>query len=300
LFIIALYCSVFYFADLLFDCVNFLTHQANSQTIISVKSNIASLVFLFPAYLVLSYYLNKTHYSAEAELNPFFFHKFYVRVTLFFSVITALFTAIHLLKSILINDQTLNFNLKLLVLLLIISWLLIFYSAGELRKPHWSSCQLKCFAYTTSAIVILVIIFSFYMVKSLEKTLPNPILTPSTIVKKNKQLVEQNKQRAIDLLETDAAIRSYAKQKKYLPTSLNAISLAIPTFKIHLDPVSKLPYKYVIVNNSSFKLCARFVLNSSADFGMNEFSKWKQLEKHEDFCYLRKVMFDRMHGKLDN
>lgn len=278
-----LYIAVINFISLVFDNINFLSHRSPGfLTVFFAQMNFASLFFLFPTFMGISYYLYKTYYSLEPASRCSVFHKLGTYLTVFLAAITTLFCAIFLLISLLNNNLGLNFSYKLFALLFIMANILYFYLGGEChRRGYWSSRQLKIFSYTALAIVIVILSFSLSMIKTLDK------ISNSKKISVSSTTILNEKRRTTDLRNTDTTIRLYWQQTQHLPRSLAAITQVLPDFKIPLDPVSKLPYKYAVVSKSSYLLCAKFELKHPIPENISK--KDQFFDSNKNSCFLRTI-----------
>jgi hypothetical protein len=246
--IVTLYWSAVSFITLLWQYINrFLPDALNYYpTSFSgpMRFAIASLIIVFPVFILVSWYLNKI-YAREAVVRESKVRKWLLYFTLFVTSITIIVDLITVINTFLEGDLTTRFILKALSVLLVAGIVLGYY-LDDVRRETPTKLA-KYFAWGTSAIVLITVIGAFLIVGS-----------PATA-----RLTEFDQRKISDLQNIQYQIVNYWQRKESLPNSLSDLNDPISSFMIPADPQKEdkgYVYEYRVINaeNLSFELCATF------------------------------------------
>lgn len=132
---ITLYATAVSLLTLLFQYINLalpdvLDYVAGAYS--TIRFSISTLVIVFPAFVLVSWYLNKM-YSAEPERRAWRFRKWLVYFTLFIAALVVIGDLVTLVYNFLQGDMTLRFGLKVLAVLLVSGNIFVYYF-WDLRK----------------------------------------------------------------------------------------------------------------------------------------------------------------------
>ena len=246
--LVTLYVSVGALFNLLFTLIDRVfpdVLDANFYYSASVYSSgirfaIASLVIIFPTYLILLWLITK-----ESDANPekkfLSLRRWLTYLTLFVSAGFALGDLVTLLNYFLGGEITVRFILKVLVVLIVAVGIFAYY-IFDLRKQGAGLKNYKVFSIISAVAVIGSIIFGFSVMG-----LPQ-----------SQRLQQLDMTRVNDLQSIQSQIVYYYQQKNTVPTELASIADPISNYLIPTDPETKLSYQYGKLSATSFKLCANF------------------------------------------
>jgi len=176
--------------------------------------------------------------------------KWLVYLTLFVSAITIIIDLITFIYNFLGGDLTVQFFLKICVVLLVAVAVFGYY-AWELRRKDFKSKTPRTLAWIVSVFVLASIVVGFFIVG-----------TPS--VQRSRQY---DTRRVEDLQYIQNQIINYWVNKQELPQNLSDLEDSISGFTVPDDPESGASYEYIISDPLNFKLCADFK-TSSEDMGI--------------------------------
>ncbi len=290
--ILTFYISVIGFITLYVQYINALfpdplsfyyTRMANA-----VRLSTSILIIAVPIYLLTSWLLGKdlanNHEKRELKLR-----KWLIYFTLFISAVTIIVDLIMFVYNFLSGELTIQFFLKILVVLLAAAAVFGYY-IYDLRRKNMKSKTPKILALTLSFVILASIIVGFFIIGM-------------PAVQRERRFDEQR----IENLQTlQSQIVNYWTQKEVLPQNLGGLEDSISGFVVPKDPESDLPYEYNVINSLSFELCAIFK-TSSNDFGpiskevrsVSPYDSFQQNWSHqaERTCFLRTID-PELHKKL--
>jgi len=214
----------------------------------SVRRSTSILAIAIPVFLLTSWLLARD-VAGSYEKREFKLRKWLIYFTLFISAVTIIVDLIMFVYNFLSGELTIQFFLKVLVVLLVAGAVFGYY-IWELKRKDMKSKTPKILAWTLSSVVILSIIAGFFIVG-----------TPAT--QRDRRFDEQ---RIGDLQTLQGQIINQWTKKEILPQKLSELEDSISGFLVPADPKSKLPYEYNITGSLSFELCATFT-TSSKDSG---------------------------------
>lgn len=246
--LVTLYVSVGALFNLLFTLIDRVfpdVLDTNFYYSVSVYSSgirfaIASLVIIFPTYLILLWLITK-----ESDANPekkfLNLRRWLTYLTLFVSAGFALGDLVTLLNYFLGGEITVRFILKVLVVLVVAIGIFVYY-IFDLRKQGAGLKNYKVFSIISAVAVIGSIIFGFSVMG-----LPQ-----------SQRLQQLDMTRVNDLQSIQNQVVYYYQQKNTVPTELASIADPISNYVIPTDPETKSSYQYGKLSATSFKLCSNF------------------------------------------
>lgn len=249
--LVTLYVSVGAFFNLLFtlidrtfpDALDTMYYYSASVYSSGMRFAIASLVIIFPTYLILLWLMTK-----ESDINPekksLGLRRWLTYLTLFVSAGFALGDLVTLLNYFLGGEITTRFILKVLVVLVVSVGIFIYYII-DLRKQTGALKNYKIYAIVSAVIILASIIFGFTVMG-----LPQSQRAQRFDITRVDDL--RNIQNQIE--------RYYQYQKKgSVPDNLATLAESSALFGIvPKDPESNVLYQYEKLGPASFKLCATF------------------------------------------
>ena len=216
-----------------------------------VRLSTSLLVIAVPVYLLTSWLLGKdlkkNHERRELRLR-----KGLLYFTLFISAVTIIVDLIMFVYNFLSGELTIQFFLKVLVVLLVAATVFGYYIWDLRKKDTATSKTPKILAWVVAFTVLASIVWGFFIIG-----------TPRE--QRDRRFDEQ---RINNLQLIQDQIVNYWIQKERLPQNLGELEDNITGFVVPKDPESNLPYEYNITASLSFELCATFK-TSSKDFGVS-------------------------------
>ena len=227
------------------DPLNFYyTGIANAVRMFTSMMVIAVPVFIFTSWL-LGKDLKKDPQRREYKLR-----KWLVYFTLFVSAVTIIVDLIKFVYSFLSGELTIQFVLKVVVVLLVALAVFGYYIWDLRRKDQETSKTPKKLAWVISFIVLTSVVAGFFIIG-----------TPA-----DQRAKRFDEQRISDLQMLQSQIVSFWIRKQSLPQELDDLQDSISGFFVPKDPQADAPYGYKVIDPLSFELCATFK-TSSKDFG---------------------------------
>jgi len=244
--IVTLYWSAVTFVTLLWQYINkFFPDVLNGiyyeGFVGLIRFAVASLIIVFPVFIVVSWFLNKI-YAREAAVRDSKIRKWLIYLTLFIASLVIIGDLIGTINMLLGGEITIRFILKALSVLLVAGFVFGYY-LDDVRRDAPTKLA-KYFAWGSGVLVLAVAVASFFIVGS-----------PVTA-----RLIQFDQQKIQDLQGIQYQIVSYWQRKEAMPSSLSDLNDPISNFKIPVDPQSNTNYEYIVKDaaNLSFELCATF------------------------------------------
>ncbi len=242
--IVTFYLSVIGFITLYIQYVNAAFPDALNYYFYGIADAVrvaSSILFIsVPAYLLSAWLLAKD-LKVMPEKRELKLRKWLLYFTLFVSAITIVIDLITFIYNFLSGELTVQFFLKILVVLLIAAAVFGYY-IWDLKRVDFNSTTPKKLAITLGSITLLSIVMSVFLIG-----------TPAT--QRNRRFDEQ---RVGDLQNLQGQITNYWTQKAVLPENLSKLNDNISGFISPLDPETKAAYEYHVIATTSFELCATF------------------------------------------
>ncbi|MFA6273033.1 MAG: DUF5671 domain-containing protein [Candidatus Paceibacterota bacterium] len=241
---VTLYVSVISLINLLFQTINYAFPDAlayyGDPYSSGIRIAIASLLIIFPLFIVLSYFAGKDmRQTPEKRELPV--RKWLIYLTLFVAGVAAVIDLIVLINTFLGGEITTRFSLKVLVVLVVAGGV-FGYFIYDLKKANALARQDKLFAWL-AAIVVLVSIIGGFLIMG----------TPGEA-----RAQRFDDQRVSDLQNIQWQMVNFWQLKQKLPATLAELEDPISGFRIPVDPDTNTTYEYSVTGQTSFSLCATF------------------------------------------
>ncbi len=247
---VTLYWTAASFITLMFQYVNFLFPDTLQGYLyqrgfsFAVRFAVASLVVVFPVYLLVSWYLNKI-YSQFTDLRNSKLRKWLIYFTLFVAALIMIGDLTRILYVFLGGEITLRFILKALALLFTTAIIFGYYLDDVRRdRPH---PKVRYMAIGVSVLLLFSLIGVFLIIGSPHK----------------ERLYRFDEQKVGDLQNLQFQIIDYWQSKHELPSSLNDLTNAFIGYVVPVDSQTTLEYEYRVTGDLNFELCAVFNLEGS-------------------------------------
>ncbi|MBU1036855.1 hypothetical protein KKF32_02355 [Patescibacteria group bacterium] len=238
------------------------------------------LVIAVPVYLLTSWLIAKD-FAHNPKMRELSLRKWLLYLTLFISAVTIIIDLIIFVNNFLSGELTIQFFLKILVVL-VVAVVVFWYYIWDLRRKNLKSKIPKILVWIVSVVVLASIIMGFYIIG-----------TPAD--QRDRRFDDQ---RVENLQMLQGEIVNFWIQKESLPEKLNQLEDSISGFAVPVDPKSGQPYEYNVTDPLSFELCATFN-SSSQDFsslakGTRPFSPYDSFQQnweHEagQTCFTRTI-----------
>jgi len=220
-----------YISALFPDPLNFYyTSMANS-----VRLSTSILIIVIPVYILTSWLLEKD-LANNYERRELKLRKWLIYFTLFISAVTIIVDLIIFVFNFLSGELTIQFFLKVLVVLLVAGAVFGYY-IWDLRRKKIKSKTPKILAWILSFVVLASIIAGFFIIG-----------TPAE--QRQRRFDEQ---RITNLQILQDQIINYWVRKEALPQNLSELEDSISGFVVPADPESDLVYEYIVIDTLSFK-----------------------------------------------
>jgi len=248
--IIGLYVSTISFLTLIFQIINktFLLAGDYTGGIDSmVRSSIAALIIFFPAFIYLSWLINKDLKNSP-EKKDLWIRKWLIFLTLFLAGLAVAIDLVMLVYSFLgAEDLTARFFLKVFAVFAVTLTIFRYYLYDLRREPMIYSKTIRTSVCIISVIVIAGIIGGIVIIGS-----------PSS--QRAKQMDER---RVNDLMNIQSQIVYQQWQNKGdIPENLSVLNDPISNWVLPKDPETNQSYEYKKISKNSFELCASFKTKS--------------------------------------
>lgn len=271
---IALYISAVSLLNLLFDVIEKVFPDRLDYyydfTSSSLRWTVASLVIIFPIYLVLTKFINKS-ISTNPDKKEIGVRKWLTFLTLFIAGLTLAIDLVTLIYYFLGGEVTARFAVKVLAVFVVSGGVFSYYWV-DLKRAIESNAS-KYWTWISSAVILLSIIGAFVYIGS-----------PFT-----QRLMRFDEQRVADLQNIQSQIINYWQNKGILPAQASDLNDSIGGFTLPTDPKTDIQYEYSKITSTSFKLCAKFDLesqqNNSTVYDTN--NNWKHTSGN--VCFDRKI-----------
>jgi len=242
---ITLYISVFSLIALLFQYVEFLLPDRLQYFIdpyaSGVRWQMALLIIIFPAYLVLTRLLNRD-IRAHSDKKHLGIRRWLIYLTLFVAGATVLGDLIVLLNTFLGGELTLRFVLKVLTVFAVVGAVFLYYFLDLKGRWEQEPKNARMIAWVAGLLVLASIIAGFFIMGS-----------PQT-----QRLLRFDQQKVSDLQSIQWQIVNYWQQKEILPETLSQLEDPISGFIVPTDRQDDSAYGYTVTDELSFELCAVF------------------------------------------
>ncbi len=255
--LVTLYGSVVSFITLLFQYVNHLHPDQLTyyyQSVLnSVRWSASVLVVMFPVYLIVTKMVNR-----ESERDPakkdIKIRKWFTYLTLFISAVTLIIDVIVLVYNFLGGDLTINFLLKIAVVLFVAGSVFGYY-LWDLKRAPGDRTKLNILSWVVTLVILIAVGGSYTIIGSPQK----------------QRDLNFDQIRSDNLRAIQNRVVSYWQQKNELPKTMADLNDNIAGFTVPTDPKTNQPYEYIVKDALNFQLCAQFAY-PSVNEGMNSFA----------------------------
>lgn len=207
---------------------------------------IASLIIVFPLYLIIATHLNK-YLRANPEKKDVAVRKWLTYLTLFVTGVAVAVDLIVLVNTFLGGEITVRFVLKVLAVILV-AGAVFWYYLYDLKKSFAPDmpARSKLLVSIASGAVLLSLVLGFALLGSPMKA----------------RAERFDERRINDLSSMQWQIINYWQQKGTLPASIDDLVDPISGYSIPRDPETGEVYGYKALSDLSFQVCADFSLAS--------------------------------------
>jgi hypothetical protein len=210
----------------------------------AIRWSIASLIIIFPIYLLLSWLLLKD-LKGIPEKAGIWVRRWLLLLTLFIAGAAIAADLVVLINSFLGGlDVTLRFVLKVISVLIVSALVFCYYIWDLRREPFVPTKAPKVSAAVAAVIVTASIVYAFTVIGSPLKA----------------RQARFDEQRSSDLGSIQGQIVNYWQRKGELPAALADLEDPISGFHAPNDPESGNVYEYIKKSEKTFELCATFNL----------------------------------------
>ncbi len=216
----------------------------NSYELAGVRGALATLIVIFPIFLVASYFWTKLIAGSLGRID-LVIKKWMLYLIVFLASIAITVDLITLVRYFVEGEITTRFILKVIVTL-VVALLVGLYYLFELRGEKGKRMvRLMCLA-VASIFVLTAIVFGFMTVGS-----------PA-----QQRLMRFDERRIQDLQSIQSQVVTYWQQKEVLPATLDDLKDPLVGYSIPRDPEfeSGKEYEYSVKGKLTFELCATFAL----------------------------------------
>jgi len=252
--LVSLITSVSSFLVLLFETLNKKfpdvlnsTYQYgyNSYNYESIRSTLATLIIVFPVFLILSYFWRKLSKSGLGVKENIIF-KWMIYLVVFLSSIVVVVDLVTLVRYFVSGEITIRFIFKVLgtaIVACIVGFNYFFELRNHEKENSKNTVAIICTIFS-SVILLGLIVWSFSVMGSPAK----------------QRAWRLDDKRTEDLQSIQWQIISYWQQKEKLPTTLTDLSNPISGYSLPVDPEFEKgkTYEYIAKDKLSFELCATF------------------------------------------
>lgn len=242
--IVTFYLTVIGFITLYIQYINAAFPDALNYYFESISGSVriaSSILFVsVPAYLLSAWLLSK-ELRAVPEKREFKLRKWLLYFTLFVSAITIIIDLITFIYNFLSGELTIQFFLKILVVLAVAGAVFGYY-IWELKREDLNSKMPKFLAIILGVVTIVSIGAGFLIIGS-----------PAD--QRNRRF---DTQRVNDLQMLQSQVINYWTQKGAIPAQIGDMQDSISGFVIPKDPETGVAYEYKVIDKLNFQLCADF------------------------------------------
>ncbi|MFQ5661801.1 MAG: DUF5671 domain-containing protein [Candidatus Paceibacteria bacterium] len=252
----ALYVSAFSLLALLFEYINVLFPDqleiVHGQFNTAIRFSIASLIIIFPTYLVLTKVLNRD-LRRNPEKKSLWIRKWLIYLTLFVAGVTIIIVLIRLVNEFLGGEITTQFALKMLSILIVTGAVFGYYLYDLKGKWEREAAKAKMIGWVTAFVVLAAVISGFFIIG-----------TPA-----DQRLLRFDREKINDLQSIQWQIVNFWQNKERLPESLLELEDPISSFMVPTDKQTDEEYKYRSISGLTFELCAEFNKESTGSLNEN-------------------------------
>jgi len=211
----------------------------------SIRMSLATLIIIFPVFLVVSYFWNKL-YRMNIALWDRFFRRWVIYIILFLSSVVIVVDLVTLVRYFISGEITSRFIYKVLTVLLV-AVLVGFYYISALKEREENKSKIgMIFGIAGIILVVASVGYSFMIIGS-------PM---------NQRLLRLDDRRVGDLQNIQWQVINYWQQKEKLPVNLEELANPLSGWSLPVEPEFEKgkKYEYTVKGSMSFELCAIFSL----------------------------------------
>ncbi len=246
---ITLYASVIALISLFFDYINYAFpdtlkdyYYYGAPQITDMSMEIATLVVLFPTFLILMRIIRKD-IEAESGKRDIWIRRWALFLTLFAAGATIAGDLITLLYYFLSGEEmTVRFLLKVLVVLLVASAGFMHFLADWWGFWTKNPKKARSVGYAVGLLIVLAIGTGFVVIG-----------TPWEA-----RQMRLDNQRVTDLQTIQSQVVTFWQQKQRLPETLAELNDPLSYYRVPVDPETGVEYVYRATGPLSFEVCADF------------------------------------------
>ena len=249
--LITLITSVVSFLNLVFETLNKrfpdvlnATYQYGYSTYEyeGIRMALATLIIVFPAYLVISYYWNKLSRMELGSIDEMF-KKWVIYIVLFLSAVVVAGDLVTLVRYFISGEITVRFIYKVLTAL-VVAALVGFHYISILRAKDTRSRSGMILSGLGVILVILAVAYSFMIIGSPAK----------------QRDLRLDMRRVEDLQNIQWQVINYWQQKEKLPATLEDLKNPLSGYSLPVEPEFQKgnKYEYAVKGPLQFELCATF------------------------------------------
>ncbi len=242
----ALYFCAVYVIMLLRQYVDYffpdpLAYSLFGSTSDAMRFSIALLVVLFPAYVIVMWFLGR-EVDRDPSKQDIWVRRWSLYLTLFISGVTIVGDLVYLVYSFLGGDFTVRFILQAVAILVVAAAVFAYYMFLLRRAPGSHQPTRKAITVGSLVIIGALIVGAFFIIGSPAQN----------------RAQAWDAQRVSDLESLQYQIVTFWQQKEKLPKDLAELSDPLSGYGIPNDPETKAAYEYRTTGDRSFELCATF------------------------------------------
>jgi len=215
-----------------------------------IRFAIASLVIIFPVYLIISWILRKSIIKDQAR-SELWVRKWFIYITLFVAGGIVIGDFVAVVNQFLGGEITARFILKMLSMA-VISLAVLGYYWYDLKRASRNDSRSQPMFIVISSLIVLAAIVGGFMVAG----------SPTS-----QRELRFDETRVSDLQSIQWQIVDYWQNKRVLPTELSFLEDNIRGYSVPRDPETKNEYGYILSGAETFELCATFTLPSPPNRG---------------------------------
>lgn len=252
-----LYLSIISLIILSFAYINYLYPDPLSYYLSGNLDTIrysSSMVFITAPLLIYLNFLIQKDFQKNPAKHELKFSKWLVYLTLFVTALTIIIDLIQLIYNFYGGELTLPFTLKVVSILIFAGSVFAYYLWDTNRTTQKSKIPVNV-AWIFSLTVLSMLIAGFFIIGSPAK----------------QRALRMDEQRINDLQNIQNEIINYWQNKEILPPDLESLQNNLTGFKAPLDPENQSNYKYTILDNFKFELCAKFSYPNQSNNRRNDF-----------------------------
>lgn len=249
---ISLYVSVVSFLALFFDYINVAFPDPLNPVVdpysTGIRLAIASLVVLFPVFLILMYFIRRDVAKYHEKKN-LWVRRWALVLTIFIAGATLVIDLITLINTYLNGELTTHFILKVVIVFLVMAAGLMHFLADMWGYWDENPSYARSVAIAVAILIVGTVAAGFLIIG-----------TPGQV-----RLYRFDDEKVSDLQSIQSEIVGYWQSDGALPANLSDLSDSISGYSVPTDEQTGAAYDYKLLGTYSFQLCADFNAPTQAD-----------------------------------